>query len=117
MTTQTKNQNEVVELANGPFVAAMVAMGLGCFTLGLATIMAEASPAVKTFLNLYNPVGPLSGKTIAATAVYFISWGILAIALRGKNVNLKAWMTFALVLTGLSFLMTFPLFYQLFVAK
>lgn len=117
MITQTKNQNEIIELPNGPFVAAMVAMGLGCFTLGLVTILTEASPAIKTFLNFYNPVGPLSGKSIIAISTYFLSWGILALIFRGKNVNLKSWMTFALVLTGLSFFMTFPLFYQLFTAK
>jgi hypothetical protein len=101
--------------ANGPAAAAMLGAGLGSATLGLMIVLVEASPHwFKNWLNFYNPVGPLSGKTIIAVAVYAISWLVMGMALRGKNVRLGRWVTATFVLIALGILFTFPPIYQLF---
>ena len=100
---------------NGPAAAALLGAGLGSATLGLMIVLVEASPHwFKNWLNFYNPVGPLSGKTIIAVAVYAISWLVMGIALRGKNVRLGRWVTATFVLIALGILFTFPPIYQIF---
>src|SRR4051812_36456078 len=102
-------------LPNGSALASFLAAGVGSAALGLATVLTEASPhGVKVFLNFYNPVGPLSGKTLVAVLVYFGSWAVLHSAIKGKNLNERKWIgvTFVLIATGLA--LTFPPIYQLF---
>jgi hypothetical protein len=118
VSQQPLSRESETPLANGPAAAAAVAAGIGCTVLGLMTILVEASPHhVKMWLNFYDPVGPLSGKTIIAVAAYAISWAILGRKLCSRNVNLKIWLTAAFTLTCLGLLGTFPLFYQMFTVK
>jgi hypothetical protein len=78
-------------------------------------VLVEASPHwFKNWLNFYNPVGPLSGKTIIAVAIYALSWLVMGIALRGKNVRLGRWVTATFLLIALGILFTFPPIYQVF---
>jgi len=103
---------------NGPAAAAMLAAGIGSATLGLMIVLVEASPSgFKKWLNLYDPVGPLSGKASVAVVVYLISWIALGLALRRKNVRMGRWVaaTFALITLGILF--TFPPLYQIFTVK
>src|SRR6476620_7216358 len=94
----TRTQSEALP-ANGPAAAALLGAGLGSATLGLMIVLVEASPrGFKNWLNFYDPVGPLSGKTIIAVAVYALSWLVLGFALRGKNVRLGRWVTATFVL-------------------
>ena len=113
MTTQTIN----AELPNGPVVAALIAGGLGSATIGLMTVLAEASQAVNGALNWWNPAGPLTGKTLFGVIAFFTSWIVLHFIFRGKNVNFPRAATIALVLLGLGLLGTFPPFFDLFAAK
>ncbi|MDF3018156.1 MAG: hypothetical protein K0R44_3381 [Thermomicrobiales bacterium] len=53
---------------DGPLAAALLAAGIGSFALGLFTTLAEASTAFRERLILDAGVGPLSGKTVWATA-------------------------------------------------
>ena len=64
---------------NGSIVAAMLAAGIGCLVLGLATSLAQGSKAIGNMLNFYNPVGPLGGKTIVAVVVWLVAWGVLPV--------------------------------------
>jgi hypothetical protein len=45
--------------------------------------LAEASPAVKNLLNWWNPVGPLSGKTGVAVAVWLVVAELVGFELEG----------------------------------
>jgi hypothetical protein len=110
VTTPTTN----AELPNGPVAAALVAGGLGAATLGLLTVLAEASKAVSGALNWWNPAGPLAGKTLVGTIAFFASWLVLHFIFRGRNVNFARAATIALVLLGLGLLGTFPPFFDLF---
>ena len=101
-------------LPNGPAAAAVLAGGIGAFGLGLATTLAEASPAISAALNLYNPVGPLSGKVLVGVVIWLVAWLILGSMWRGKEVNFGRAATWAFIFLGLGLLFTFPPFFDLF---
>ncbi len=98
----------------GPAAAVMLAAGFGIFILGLLTTLAEANTGISDSLQWNDRVGPLSGKTIVATAVFFGGWALLTPALRRSEPPLKTvvYATGALIALGL--LMTFPTFFQAF---
>jgi hypothetical protein len=66
------------------------------------------------FLNFYNPVGPLSGKTIGGVLIWLVSWVVLYLVYRDKPFETRKALTVALVLIGLGLLGTFPIFFQAF---
>lgn len=107
-------QLEYVDKPEGPVAAAILAAGIGAFALGVLTTLAEASTGFKDFLNLYDPVGPLSGKTIGAVIVWFIAWAVLHMMYREKAVESRQALAASLVLIGLGVLGTFPIFFQAF---
>lgn len=113
MTPQTMNE----ELPNGPVVAALIAGGLGSATIGLMTVLAEASHSITNALNWWNPAGPLTGKTLVGVIIFFVSWIVLHFIFRGKNVNFARAATIALILLGLGILGTFPPFFKLFAGE
>lgn len=98
----------------GPVAAAILAGGVGALALGILTTLAEASTSIKDLLNLYNPVGPLSGKTIGAVVVWLVAWIVLHTMYRDKPFESRRALTVALVLIALGVLGTFPIFFQAF---
>jgi hypothetical protein len=87
---------------------------VGALTLGLLTTLAEASTSIRDFLNLYDPVGPLSGKTIGAVLIWLIAWVVLHVIYRHRALESRKALTVALVLIAIGVLGTFPTFFQLF---
>jgi hypothetical protein len=102
------------DLTNGPAAAAFLAAGIGSMTLGLFVILSEALKSVNNALNFYNPVGPLSGKTTIAIAVWLAAWIILHSLWKNKQVNFAGIFTASLILIILGLLGTFPPFFDLF---
>jgi hypothetical protein len=105
---------DVLDKPEGPVTAAILAAGIGSLALGLLTTLAEASESFKEFLNLYDPVGPLSGKTVGAVVIWLFAWGILHMAYRNRPVETRKELAVSLVLIGLGVLGTFPIFFQAF---
>jgi hypothetical protein len=105
---------DTADKPEGPIAAAILAAGIGSFALGLFTTLAEASEGFKEFLNFYDPVGPLSGKTIGAVVVWLVSWAVLHLVYRKKPVESRRELAVSLVLIGLGLLGTFPVFFQAF---
>lgn len=99
---------------NGPVAAAFIAAGVGSLVLGITIVLNEVSEGFSSFLafdanfGIGSGVGPLSGKAILATLAFVISWLVLHVALRGKEVAFGKVMTISLVLVGLGFALTFP---------
>ena len=112
MTTETMKD----ERPNGPVASALVAAGLGSATIGLMTVLAEASASIKNALNWWGPVGPLSGKTGLGVIIFFASWIALHLTFRGRNVKFSRAATIAFILLALGLLATFPPFFDLFAA-
>lgn len=111
---------QLEEHPDGPAAAAILAAGIGVFTLGLLTVLAEASVAVHDWLEGWEfgqGVGPLAGKTTVAVIVWLVSWIVLAIALRDRDVHLGRWMWLSAVLVILGFLGTFPPIFTSFAAE
>ena len=108
---------------NGPVAAVFVAAGIGSFVLGLTIVLNEAKILTSTFLDfsksygIGSGVGPLSGKTILAVIAFIVSWAILAVLWRGKEVNFGRAFAASLILLGLGFAFTFPPIFELFVVK
>lgn len=98
----------------GPIAAAVLASGVGALALGIVTTAAEASASVKDALNWNSAVGPLSGKTITAVAVWLVAWAILHLAYRRTAYETRRALTIALVLIGLGVIGTFPTFFEAF---
>ena len=98
----------------GPVAAAILAGGIGCLAMGVLTTLAEASTGVKDFLTFTKAVGPLGGKTILTGAIWLVSWIVLHMAYRGKEVESRRALSIALILIALGVVGTFPIFFQLF---
>jgi hypothetical protein len=98
----------------GPISAAILAVGLGVLAMGVVTTLAEASTSIADALNWYDPVGPLSGKTIIAVAVWLLVWAVLHWALRRKAYETTRALIISLVLIALGVIGTFPTFFQAF---
>jgi hypothetical protein len=99
---------------SGPVAAVFLAAGIGSLVLGLFVVLNEVSPDINNFLKwdanygLGSGVGPLSGKAALSVIAFAVSWVVLHLALRGKEVNFRAAFIGSLVLVGLGFAMTFP---------
>ena len=98
----------------GMAAAALLAAGVGALVLGLLTTLAEASTGTKDFLQFNDRVGPLSGKTIIAAAVYFGALLVFGLLWRKRELALRPVFIAAVVLLVLGFLGTFPTFFQAF---
>ena len=107
-------QPDYQDKPEGPVAAAILAGGIGALALGLLTTLAEASTSVKDFLTFTDPVGPLGGKTICAIAIWLVSWVVLHLIYRDKEVESRRAFTASLILIGLGTLGTFPIFFQAF---
>jgi len=104
----------IAERPNGPAAAALVSAATGIFFLGLFTVLGEASADIKDFLNIKDRVGPLSGKTTFAVAIYVAVWAVLAAAWWRRNLPWNAVLATTVVLVAIGLLFTFPEFFQLF---
>ena len=105
--------NEVLK-PSGPAAAVVLASGIGTFVLGLFTTLNEASSGLNDFLRFTDDVGPLSGKTIFASAAFFLSWAILGYVWREREIAWRPVLTATIVLLALGFLGTFPTFFEAF---
>ncbi|MEO6982539.1 MAG: hypothetical protein ABI072_05430 [Edaphobacter sp.] len=85
-----------VEIANGAAAAAILSAGIGCFALGVLTVVGDGSKLVAKLLTFYTPSGPLSGVSTVAM----------------RRVNMAAF-----VLLGAGLLLTFPPFGDLLLGR
>ena len=99
---------------SGPAAAVVLASGIGAFVLGLFATLNEASSGINDFLRFADDVGPLSGKTIIASAAFFVAWAVLGFLWRERDVAWRPVLTATVVLLALGFLGTFPTFFEAF---
>jgi hypothetical protein len=97
---------------SGPAAAVLLAAGLASFTLGLLTVLAAASASVSSALTVSDRVGDISGLSIAATLVFFSSWGVLALLWRRADPPLVRVAAATGILIALGMLGTFPPFFN-----
>ena len=109
MSTESKNaKQDSSYIPSGPGAAAILAAGIGSFSVAVLTVVADKSVLVKNQLAIYKPTGALSGVTTAAIVVWLAAWAILEWRWQKKTIPLKPINVVAFVLLGLSLLLTFP---------
>ncbi len=101
-------------LTNGSGVAAILAAGVGSFTLAVLACAGDKLATVKNSLVFYKRTGPLSGVTTVAILGWLLAWGILEWRWRNKTVAAGRISAIALVMLGLGLLLTFPPIVDLF---
>jgi hypothetical protein len=87
---------------------------VGSLVLAILVVIAEANESFATSLAYSDRVGPLSGKTIWATAAFLASWAALGIWLRDRDLAWKPVLWVSVVLIALGLIGTFPEFFQAF---
>jgi hypothetical protein len=115
-TVETSELHDI-DRPTGPVAAAVLATGIGVFTLGLLTTLNEASTDIHDFLEFSDDVGPLAGKTILAVVAYFGSWAGLHALWRRESPILRPILIAAIVLVLLGLLGTLPTFFQAFASE
>ena len=105
---------------NGPVAAVFLAAGIGSLVFGLLVVLNEVSTEINSFLKfdanfgLGSGVGPLSGKAILGIVAFFVSWVVLHLVFRGKEVKFGPILTISLILVAAGFLLTFPPVFEIF---
>ncbi len=119
MTTLTTPQEKYIKkttthVATGVAAATFISSGIGALVLGLLTTGAVLSAGLKDAINLWNPAGPLSGKSTFAVLAWLISWGLMNTLWKDKEMDLQKSFTITLVLIGLGIFFTFPPIFEAF---
>jgi hypothetical protein len=104
-------------LPNGPGGAAILAAGIGCAAMGILAFAGDASDAIGKSLNIYNPVGTLSGVTTLAIIIWLVSWFVLNRLWRTQTIAMVKVNMAAFALLAVGFLLTFPPFMDLLQGK
>ena len=107
MRTRT-NSVRAQDFPNGGGAAAVLAAGIGSLMVAIFAILADKVASFKSLMIFYKPTGPLSGVTTCAILVWLVCWAILHRRWSGRMVALGGITTAALILLGLSLLLTFP---------
>jgi hypothetical protein len=92
--------------------ATMVAAGIGVACLGIVVTLAEAVAPVGNILDLYDPVGNLSGKTTVAVVAWLMAWFVLQRRWRFRAISARRTMSTTIALIGVGVLGTFPPFFD-----
>ena len=74
----------------------------------LLALLGDAFSGIKSFLNFYNPTGPLSGVTTLAIAVWLAFWFVLAQQWDGRTVAITKVSAVAFALLAVRLFLTFP---------
>lgn len=107
----------MTETPDGPAAAAILSSAIGSLAIGLMTTGAEISAGLKAALNVYDPVGPLGGKTLVGVIAWAISWGVLHNMWKNQDVGFARRFRLSLWLLAIGFVLTFPPFFELFAAE
>lgn len=99
---------------SGPAASALLSAAVGCFVFSLTIVLAVVSPGVKSFLDWCPPAGPLSGKVGVGVIAWVVSWIVLHLIWRSREISLNPVTIVSLVLIVISFLGSFPPVYDLF---
>ena len=103
-------------LPSGAAVAAIISAVLGMLTLAIVNWGTAASKAFNEWVHgigrLWMPgaegIGPYSGKETLSLLVWIVSWIVLHIALRNRDLNLNRWLIVFLVGVGIATTLLWP---------
>lgn len=102
---------------DGPGAAAMLSAGIGIFMLGFFTTGAVISAGLNDFLAWWEwgqGVGPLAGKSTVSVIIWLVSWVVLHMVWKDRDVDIKKMFYIGLGLGIAGAIMMFPPFFELF---
>ncbi len=102
---------------NGPVAAALLAGGIGCAVLGVATFANQVAPtsAFSQWLVWDKPVGALAGKSGLAIIAFLLAWAVLGLLWRRKELRFGRIAVISFLLLAVGLVGTFPPFWLLFI--
>lgn len=103
-----KEMTSPVPATNGFGGAALLAAGIGAFTLAVLAVATDKIAPLQRAMIYYRPTGPLSGVTTSGIVVWLVAWFVLNRRWRNRTVALRTVGAAALALLVLSLLLTFP---------
>ena len=80
-----------LKFPTGAIVASLLAPWIGLMTLAIVNIAADVNSGFKTWITLHQGIGPYSGKELLLFITWFVSWPILHVVMRRRELNLKKW--------------------------
>ena len=101
-------------LSNGSGAAAISSGAIGSLALATLAMAADKSATIKNLLAFYKLTGPLSGVTTVAVLIWLAVWVILERRWKNRNVALGPIIAISAALLGVSLLLTFPPFADIF---
>ncbi len=104
------------EKPTGIAAAAILSAALGILALAVSHTLADVSKAVETWVHAWGKawmpgaqgIGPYSGKETLALLTWLISWILLHLALRRKNVDLTVSGMLFLAIVGVATTLLWP---------
>ncbi len=96
------------KLPSGAAVAALLAALVGLLTFAVVNIYSEMSAGFSKAITLNAGIGPYSGKELFWLSAWFVSWVVLHVALRKKDLNLRKWFGAWLVGMAVATLLMYP---------
>jgi hypothetical protein len=93
---------------SGPGAAAVLAAGIGCFSLGLLSVVADKVRPLARLLIFYRATGPLSGVSTLSILIWLAVWGVLGYYWGPRNIDLRRVVAVSVVLLVVGILLTFP---------
>lgn len=100
-------------MKNGPSLAAVLAAGIGLAVTGIMSTLAESIAAFSAALAWSKPVGALSGKTSIGIVAWLVSWIILGLIWKDRDVRFAPVIVVSAILLVVGLLFTFPPFFEL----
>ena len=95
-------------LTNGAAAAVILAAGVGSLPLGVVTAVAEVAGSLRPLMAFYRPAGPLSGRTMLAVVVWFVSWLVLHMLWKNRRMDFSRVFMWTLLFVALGLVGTFP---------
>lgn len=102
---------------NGQAAAAILAAGIGCLAMGVFTVLGATFRLIHNSLAFYRPVGTISGVTTLMVVIWLLSWIVLHLRWKNKEVRFMPIFALALILIVLGVVGIFPPFLQIFASS
>ncbi len=109
-----ESPTQVQTPTNGGAAAALLAAGIGCFALGVLSVLTTVFDPLSEALKFYRLADDISGVSTLMIAVWLLFWLILHRRWKQRQVRFPPILTLTLLLIALGLLGTFPPFAHLF---
>ncbi len=101
-------------ISNGPAMAAILSAAVGSAVIGLMTAGTVINAGLKSALTWWKPTGSISGTTGVGVVAWLVTWLVLHILWKDKDVPFTRVLVPALVLLVIALLLTFPPIFEAF---